>query len=94
MFFKKSIVSRSSADAEYRSMRSTLSEIVWLNNLLNKLCCKQQEVVVLHCDNNVAIQVANNPVFHERTKHIEINCHYIREKVLDNVVQCRYVKTK
>ncbi|KAA3474721.1 hypothetical protein EPI10_024984 [Gossypium australe] len=60
----------------YRSMTLTVSEIVWLSGLLDEIGFKSKESAILFCDNKAAIQIANNHFFHERTKHIEIDCHF------------------
>lgn len=75
------VVARSSAEAEYRSMAATVSELVWLRWLLKELGAPQQEPTQLHCDNQAAIHIAMNPVFHERTKHVEMDCYFIRERI-------------
>ncbi|XP_026437393.1 uncharacterized protein LOC113335583 [Papaver somniferum] len=75
---KKSVVSRSSAEAEYMAMAHTTSEIVWLRWLLSDMGIHLAESTPLYCDNKAAIHIAHNDVFHERTKHIEINFHFIR----------------
>ena len=71
---KQIIVSRSSAEAEYRSMATTCCEITWLKYLLEDLKVKHSQTVMLYCDNKATIHIASNPVFHERTKHIKIDC--------------------
>ena len=74
-------MARSSAEAEYRAMASTASELTWIKQLLEELGIKIQEPMKMFCDNQVARHIASNPVFHERTKHIEVDCHFIREKI-------------
>ncbi|KAD5317239.1 hypothetical protein E3N88_17185 [Mikania micrantha] len=78
---KQSVVSRSSAEAEYRAMATTVSEIIWFRWLLTELDAMQSEPTVLFCDNEAARHIVNNPVFHERTKHVEMDCHFVRERV-------------
>ncbi|KAJ9538263.1 LOW QUALITY PROTEIN: hypothetical protein OSB04_030996 [Centaurea solstitialis] len=84
---KQSTVSRSSSESEYRAMAVVTCEIVWILNILNCLNVNDLIPVPLYCDNNSAIQIANNPVLHERTKHIEIDIHYVREKVSAGVIE-------
>ncbi|XP_019225887.1 PREDICTED: uncharacterized protein LOC109207428 [Nicotiana attenuata] len=76
---KQSTVSRSSAEDEYRSMATIVAELVWVHGLLEELGMKVDLPMELHCDNKAALQIASNPMYHERTKHIEIDCHFIRE---------------
>ncbi|XP_074351979.1 secreted RxLR effector protein 161-like [Apium graveolens] len=78
---KQPTVSRSSSEAEYRSMADTTCEIVWLRSLLTELSVPQQAPTQLFYDNLSAIYIAGNPIYHERTKHIEIDCHLVREKL-------------
>ncbi|XP_015166313.1 uncharacterized mitochondrial protein AtMg00810-like [Solanum tuberosum] len=73
---KQNTVSRSSAEAEYRSMAAVTAEIIWLTGLLRDLGVVLSSPVGLFCDNKAALQIANNPIFHERTKHIEIDCYF------------------
>ncbi|GJZ40642.1 ribonuclease H-like domain-containing protein [Tanacetum coccineum] len=83
---KQATVSRSSAEAEYRCMASATCEVIWITNLLNDLRIKNLLPVNLYSDSSSAIQIAANPVFHERTKHFEVDVHFIREKVQDGVI--------
>ena len=75
---KQSTVSKSSSEAEYRAMSSAASEVAWMVRLLQELQVPTIKPVVLHCDNMSAIHIARNPIYHERTKHIEIDCHFTR----------------
>jgi Reverse transcriptase (RNA-dependent DNA polymerase)/Integrase core domain/gag-polypeptide of LTR copia-type len=90
---KQDTVARSSAEAEYRAMAVATSEIVWLRLLLQELGFGQNKPTTLHCDNLAAIHIASNPVFHERTKHIEVDCHYVREKVLDKTIETPHIRS-
>ena len=90
---KQGTVSKSSSEAEYRAMASAASEITWLVRLLQELEIPNITPVVLHCDNQSAIHIAKNPVFHERTKHIELDCHFTRDKVLEGLIQLTYLPT-
>jgi Reverse transcriptase (RNA-dependent DNA polymerase) len=92
---KQTVVARSSAEAKYRAMDVATSEIVWLCALLHELNCNPlSEPTELYCDNQAAVHIASNPVFHERTKHIEVNCHFVREKIIDNTITTPYICSK
>ena len=90
---KQTTVALSSTEAEYRGAAMAASEIAWLRKLLHSLGCDVLQPVTLFCDNMSSIQLANNPVFHARTKHIEVHYHYIREKVLAQEIDLVYVGT-
>ncbi|RVW86355.1 Retrovirus-related Pol polyprotein from transposon RE1 [Vitis vinifera] len=78
---KQRLVSKSSAESEYRGLVSLTAELVWIQSLLQELCLPTSPPI-LWCDNQSAAHLAANPVFHSRSKHIELDLHFIREKVL------------
>jgi hypothetical protein len=84
-------VSRSSTEAEYHSLAMTTSEILWLQSLLTELGCNSSQIPVLWCDNLGATFLATNPVFHARTKHIELDFHFVREKLADKKLAVKFL---
>lgn len=78
---KQQTISISSVEAEYRSMAASTCEIIWVIYLLQDLGITCDGPAVLFCDSQAAIHVASNSVFHEHTKHIDLDCHIVREKV-------------
>lgn len=91
---KQNTVSKSSSEAEYRAMAAAASEITWVVRLLDELGVSNFLPVTLNCDNQSALYIAKNPVFHERTKHIELDCHFTRDKVLEGLIQLTYLPTR
>jgi len=90
---KQSVMARSSAEAEYRVIASAACELVWLKQLLKELQFGDINQMTLICDNQVALYISFNPVFHERTKHIEIDCHFIREKIMSGDIKTEFVNS-
>ncbi|XP_070044037.1 uncharacterized mitochondrial protein AtMg00810-like [Nicotiana tomentosiformis] len=90
---KQNVVARSSAEAEYRAMAMATCELVWVKQLLKELKFGEISKMELVCDNQAALHIASNPVFHERTKHIEIDCHFVREKILSGDIVTKFVKS-
>ncbi|KAL9245201.1 hypothetical protein vseg_018879 [Gypsophila vaccaria] len=90
---KQRTVSKSSAEAEYRSMSYTTSEIVWMKQLLADLGVSIPLPIPLYYDNKAAQHIAQNPVFHERTKHLDIDCHFVRDKLQDGLVIPQHVRS-
>ncbi|XP_024164269.1 uncharacterized mitochondrial protein AtMg00810 [Rosa chinensis] len=78
---KQPTIARSSAESEYRSLAHASAETTWLGFLLYELGVHIQYPILLYCDNLSATYMASNPVFHARTKHIELDYHFLREKV-------------
>ncbi|KAJ9546650.1 hypothetical protein OSB04_019193 [Centaurea solstitialis] len=88
---RQHVVSRSSAEAEYRGIANVVAETAWLRNLLLELCCPLSRATVVFCDNVSAMYLASNPVQHQRTKHVEIDLHFVRERVAIGHVRVLHV---
>ncbi|XP_019229989.1 PREDICTED: uncharacterized protein LOC109210959 [Nicotiana attenuata] len=84
---KQPVVSMSSVEVEYRAMSKAVSEVTWLHMLLLDLGVPCSSVIPLFCDRQVAIHIAKNLVFHEHTKHIELDCHLVRTKLAEGLIQ-------
>ncbi|GKD09264.1 ribonuclease H-like domain-containing protein [Tanacetum coccineum] len=80
-------LSRSSAEAEYRSMASVVCEVMWIVKVLKDLNFSSNILAALFCDNSYAIQITANPVMHEKIKHFDIDVHLIREKVAPGLIK-------
>jgi hypothetical protein len=78
---RQSTVSRSSAEAEYRGVANVVAQVCWLRQFLNELHHPTQRTSMVFCDNVSAMYLSNNPVQHQRTKHIEIDLHFVRDRV-------------
>lgn len=88
---KQSVVARSSTESEYRSLAQHAAEMSWLQELLSELKFKCSSIPVIWCDNQSPSALASNPVYHARTKHIELDVHFVRDKVLDKKLEIRYI---
>ena len=88
------MVSRSLAESEYRAMATVTSEVAWLLALLKTFGLDHNQLATLYCDSKAALYIAANLVFHERTKHIEVDCHFIRSKIQDGVIKTFHVPTR
>lgn len=91
---KQPVVARSSAEAEFRAMALGICELMWLRMFLMELKLWKAESMRLYCDNKAAISIAHNPVQHDRTKHIEIDRHFIKEKLERGLICIPYVTTQ
>jgi histone deacetylase 1/2 len=87
---KQSLVARSSAEAEYRALAHTTTELLWIQSLLLELHIPIHTPVLL-CDNVSAVMISHNPVLHARTKHLELDLHFVREKVLAKALTIQHV---
>ncbi|XP_051147523.1 uncharacterized mitochondrial protein AtMg00810-like [Andrographis paniculata] len=91
---KQTLVSRSSAELEYRALADSTSELLWLRWLLTDLGAPLPSSTALHCDSQSAMKMAHNDTFHERTKHIELDYHFIRQHVVNGVVHLILVSSE
>ncbi|XP_033143560.1 uncharacterized mitochondrial protein AtMg00810 [Brassica rapa] len=84
-------VSKSSTEAEYRTMSAAASEIVWLQNLLCVMGLQKQRTPPLLCDNLSAVCLTANPMFHKHTKHFDVDFHYVRERVALKALEVKHI---
>lgn len=91
---KQQTVSKSSAEAKYRSMASSTCEILWIMSLIKDLVIVCDGPAVLFCDSQAVVHITSNVVFHERTKHIDIDCQIVREKVQAGLVKLMHVSSQ
>ncbi|KAK1650367.1 hypothetical protein QYE76_068172 [Lolium multiflorum] len=78
---------RSTAEAEYRAVANAVAEVSWLRQLLVEFSCPVAKATVVYCDNVSAVYLSANPVHHRRTKHIELDIHFVREQVALNTFE-------
>ena len=90
---KQPTVSRSSTEAEYKALANGAAEAMWIDTLLQELGVIWQHVPILWCDNLGATYLMANPVFHARIKHIEIDFHFVRERVADGALEVRFISS-
>lgn len=90
---KQDTVSCSYAESEYRAMSFAVKEVEWLVNLLDEFDGPQCQSVSFYCNSTAAIHITNNPVFHERIKHLELDCHKVRDKVISGLIKTLHVRT-
>ncbi|XP_074355848.1 secreted RxLR effector protein 161-like [Apium graveolens] len=91
---KQSVVARSSAEAELRALAQGICELIWIKRLLKELKMRRTEPLRLFCDNKSAINMAHNPVHHDRTKHVEIDRHFIKEKIEEKELCVVYIPSR
>ncbi|XP_070020253.1 uncharacterized mitochondrial protein AtMg00810-like [Nicotiana sylvestris] len=90
---KQHVMSLSSVEAEYRALSKVVTELTWLTRVLADLGVQVSHPIFVFCDNQAAIHIAKNPIFHEQTKHIEVDCHFVRGKLSDGFIQLSHVST-
>ena len=91
---KQKVVALSSAEAEFRGIARGLAEVLWLRKLLTEIGFPPRESSDLRCDNRAAISISENPVQHDRTKHVEVDRHFIKEKIEEGVISLPFVRSE
>ena len=88
---KQSVVARSSAKAEFRVVAHGICEVLWIKQLLEELKATSPLPMKVFCDNKVVIAIAHNPVLHDRTEHVELDKHFIKEKLENGLIGVPYI---
>jgi len=91
---KQPTVSLSSTESEYKALTNATCEAIWLRRILADLEEAQSGSTCINCDNQSAIKLAHNPVYHARTKHVELQYHFVREKIESNEIGLIFCNTK
>ena len=91
---KQKVVALSSAEAEFRGIAKGLAELLWIRKLMFELGFPSKDAAELRCDNKAAISISENPVQHDRTKHVEIDRHFIKEKLDSGLISLPFVRSE
>jgi hypothetical protein len=91
---KQNTVSRSSTEAEYKTIADTTTEIIWVQTLFKELNLPSPSAAMLWCDNIGAKYLSANPIFHSRSKHIKVDYHFVRERVFCKLLNIDFVSSK
>ncbi|CAL9005264.1 unnamed protein product [Prunus brigantina] len=91
---KQGSVSRSSTEAEYRALTNTAADLAWIRQVLLDLKVCLPEPPTISCDNLSALALSSNPIYHSRIKHLDIDFHFVRERVQRNDLTVQYIPTE
>jgi histone deacetylase 1/2 len=91
---ENSLLSLVLVESEYKALGNATAELIWVQSLLKELGGVQLRPPILWCDNIGATYLSSNPVFHARTKHIEVDFHFVRERVSQKQLQIRFISSK
>lgn len=91
---KQDTVSRSTTESEYRALGSMSCEVAWVIMILTELKIDKLLPVEVFCDNSYAIKLALNPFFHEKTKHFEVDCHFVRDRVSKGLIKSTKIESE
>lgn len=86
-------IAQSSAESEYYAITEVVNELKWIDSLLNELKIEVNKPITIYCDNQSAIAISENDVLHNRSKHIDIKHHYIRNEIKNEFIQMKYVQS-
>lgn len=90
---KQSSTSRSSCESEYRALAQCSCEAIWIHRLLKELKILDNKPTFLFCDNHSSIKLSYNPVFHEKSKHFEIDLHFTRQQIENNTIRVEFISS-
>jgi hypothetical protein len=90
---RQTVVSRSSTEAEYCAVTNGVAEVTWLCQLLHEPQASPSRCTLVYCDNINAVYLSTNPIQHQRTKHVEIDLHFVREKIAKGQVRVLHIPT-
>ena len=90
---KQDVLAKSSVEAKYQAMALATCELIWLKHLLQELRFGKDEQMKLICDNQAALHISSNPLFHENTKHIKVDYHFIKEKIVLGYMVTNFVNS-
>ena len=91
---KQRTVARSSTEAEYKALADGIAEILWIRALLSDLHFSSDPMTILWCDNLGATYLSVNPIFHARTKHVEVDYHFVRDRVAKKEIVVRFISSQ
>jgi hypothetical protein len=91
---KQATMSHSRTESEYKAIPNATTKLIWVEALLRELGVRQDSPPVLWCDNIGATYLSSNPIFYARTKHIEVNFHFVREQVAQKLLQVQFISSK
>jgi histone deacetylase 1/2 len=91
---KQRTVARSSTEAEYKALANGTDEVIWLQYLLTDLQISSASAPIIWCDNLGATYLSTNPVFHARTKHVEVDYHFVRDRVAKKEIQICFISSR
>ena len=91
---EQNVVARSSVEAEFRSITHGICESLWIKRVLEELKITIHPPAMMYCDYKAAISISHNPVHHDRTKHVEVDQHFIKEKIEQGEICMTYVPSK
>lgn len=91
---KQTTVTRSYAEAEYRVIAATVAEVLWISYILKDLQVHPSLPVPIYCDNHAVVHILENPILHKRTKHIRIDCHFIRIHFSEGLIKPIHIRSQ